>query len=184
MSDGLDKVEDGTESKPGRNYPMLILAIACGLAAAALGARLAIPGGTILFPVFVVAGLRLSGALPLPQFPPALQVIVFGFLGTSIGLSIDRAALLGLSKNWFVLVAMAVAVYLASLGCALILAHFGRIDSITALLSGSPGGFVTIAGVGATSGADMSVVLSVQTLRLLLIYITLPFLLLTFGVRR
>jgi membrane AbrB-like protein len=163
---------------------MLILAIACGLAAAAIGARLAIPGATILFPVFVVAGLRLTGAFALPQFPPALQVIVFGFLGTSVGLSIDRAALLGLSKNWPILVGMAVAVYVASLGCVLILAHFGRIDSITALLSGSPGGFVTIAGVGANSGADMTMVLSVQTLRLVLIYLTLPILLLVFGVRR
>ena len=161
----------------------LLLAIAVGLAAAYVGSRSPLPAGGIVFPILAVAGLQLLTGRSAERFPGWGQLIVYGLLGTLVGLSIDRPALSGLREHWPILLLMAVSVYVVAIASVLVIARLAHFDLATALLAGLPGGAATVIGASSTTGVNSAQVVTVQTLRLLLIYGSLPLLLLALRAR-
>ncbi len=155
----------------------LAIPIAIGLVSAAIGFRTGLPGATLILPIFTVAAWTVISGQPAKPAPPWLQLVAFGVLGAMIGMSIDRDSLGALRANWPILLAMAVAVYAGATLIALVLARFSHVDIATALLAGSPGGLTGVSAVSLSAGANVAQVAAVQTLRVLLIYASLPFLL-------
>ena len=157
--------------------PLQPLALASALALAAAGAwlgrRLRIPAGAMLVPMILGATLHSAGLIEL-QLPPAVMALVYGAIGCSIGLGFTRqvlaravTALPVILLSIFVLMGLC---GLMSLGLVWLLG----LDPLTAYLAMSPGGMDSVAVIGAASGADMSFVMALQTMRLVAVVLLGP----------
>jgi uncharacterized membrane protein AbrB (regulator of aidB expression) len=69
------------------------VALGIGLVAAGLGARTGLPGASIVLPILAVAGWNLFHSRQAVSLPSGLQLVTFGLLGTTIGLTVDRGSL-------------------------------------------------------------------------------------------
>jgi membrane AbrB-like protein len=61
-----------------------------------------------------------------------------------------------------------------SVGLAVVLVYAAGIDPLTAYLATSPGGIDTVAIIGASSNADLSFIMAMQTVRLVFVLVAGP----------
>nr|WP_245214222.1 AbrB family transcriptional regulator [Pararoseomonas indoligenes] len=148
-------------------------ALVLTLGGAWLGRIVRIPAGPILLPLLVGSVLHSAGLLEL-QLPQWLTAVGFGAIGCQIGLGFTRPALAQAARvmpkillSVVVLIALCAAM---SLGLAKVLG----LDPLTAYLAMSPGGIDSVAVIGAASGADMSFVMALQTMRMLVVVLVGP----------
>jgi membrane AbrB-like protein len=147
------------------------LAIAgCG---GALGFGLRIPAGGLLVPLLIAATLEGLGlvTITLPQW---VLAVGYAFLGWSVGLGFTRDILI---HAWRVLPQILLSICAVIGICAafaFMLVEAAGIDPMTAYLATCPGGVDSIAIIGASSHADLSFVMTLQTLRLLVVLIAGP----------
>lgn len=147
----------------------LLLAAAAGW----LGRRLRFPSGTMLFPMLIGAGLHAGDVLTI-QLPEWLLAAAYAFIGWSVGLRFNRAVfMLAIRTLPQIIISIIGLMSLCAL-MALALTHVLDMDFLTAYLATSPGGLDTVAIIAAGSGADMSFVMAMQTLRLFSILVTGP----------
>jgi membrane AbrB-like protein len=154
----------------------LLIAIGIGLVAAGIGTKIGLPGAAVVLPILVVTSWNIFFSKQSSPAPPSLQLVAFGLLGTGIGLSIDKSSLESLRTQWPILVFMAISVYVTASIVMIVIARFAHVDLTTAMLAGSPGGLTGVAAVSYSAGANVAQVVAVQTLRLLIVYASLPFL--------
>jgi membrane AbrB-like protein len=137
----------------------------------AVGLR--IPAGTMLVPLTIGAVVEGFGLVTI-TLPPWLLAISYAFLGWSVGLGFTREILLHASRA-LPQVLLAVLSMIAACGVfALLLVYAAGIDPMTAYLATSPGGMDSVAIIGASSKADLSFVMALQTLRLVIVILCGP----------
>jgi membrane AbrB-like protein len=137
----------------------------------AVGLR--IPAGTMLVPLLIGAVAEALGLVTI-TLPPWLLAGSYAFLGWSVGLGFTREILRHASR---VLPQVLLATFALIGACgvlALVLVYAAGIDPMTAYLATSPGGMDSIAIIGASSKADLSFVMALQTLRLVIVIIGGP----------
>jgi membrane AbrB-like protein len=138
-----------------------------------LGFGLKIPAGGLLVPMLIGAvleGLSLV-TITLPQW---LLAMSYAFLGWSVGLGFSRDILI---HAWRALPQILLSICAIIGICALfafVLVKMAGIDPMTAYLATCPGGVDSIAIIGASGHADLSFVMTLQTLRLLVVLIAGP----------
>jgi uncharacterized protein len=138
-----------------------------------IGFRFRIPAGGLLVPMIVGAVLEGTGLVTI-SLPPWLLAISYAFLGWSVGLGFTREILIHVSR---VLPQVLLATLLMigfSGALAVVLVYAAGIDPMTAYLATSPGGMDSVAIIGASSKADLSFVMALQTLRLVMVLIAGP----------
>ncbi len=144
--------------------------IACGLFA---GQRLRFPGGAPLVPLFLGTALQITGLVQI-TLPPWLLVAAYMLLGWQVGLRFTRDILAHafrmLGQMFFSCFAN---VILAALS-AWLLAWLLNIDGLTAYLATSPGGLDSIAVISLSINVDSSLVMALQTLRLIVVLLIGP----------
>lgn len=149
--------------------PVNWLALGETLAIAVIGPliaqRLKIPAGAFLVPMAV--GILLTHfSLMTIELPPWLLAICYAFIGWNIGLRFTRPLLVHAVKLLpRILVCIVAMVGLCGL-VAVLLVYGAGIDPLTAYLATSPGGSDSIAIITASSNADVSFVMAMQTVRL------------------
>lgn len=142
-----------------------LLLAAIGLA---LALRLKIPAGTILIPLALGGVLHALGLIEI-ALPGWLLGAVYVTLGWGIGLAFTLQVLRH-AVSVLPQVGAATAVLIALCGgLAALLARVDGIDPLTAYLATSPGGMSSIAIIAATSRADLAFVISLQTVRFVLV---------------
>jgi membrane AbrB-like protein len=150
-----------------------ILFLAIGVAGAVLASSLKVPGGLLIGAMLAVSATRLAG-VDLGRPPHAYSEIGKTLLGTCIGATFSRTVLARLGN----LVPAAILTTLAMIGIglilALILSRLTRLDNATALFSLTPGGMAEMVAVAQESGADVSIVATVQFLRYSSVVILAP----------
>ncbi|WP_407523513.1 AbrB family transcriptional regulator [Methylobacterium oryzisoli] len=153
------------------------LAVAGTLAVAVIGAWLGrilrIPAGAMIGPLVIGATLHATDLASM-GLPAWLLALAYAGIGWTVGLRFTRAtvratvtALPGVLAATLGLIALCGA---WAWGLTFIL----PIDLLTAFLATSPGGLDSVAIIAVGSGADVSFVLAVQTLRLLVVILTGP----------
>lgn len=154
-------------------------AIAGTLAVAAVGVLIArrfkVPAGGMLVPMVLGAALKSAGILDM-ALPGPVPAVAYALLGCHIGLQFDRAAIRHALR---VLPQMVLGTGLLMGLCGLsafLLMTLAGIDPLTAYLATSPGGLDSITVIAVGSGADLSFVLALQTLRLFAVVLAGPFL--------
>jgi membrane AbrB-like protein len=149
--------------------PVDWLALAETLALAVLGPQLArrlnMPAGAFLVPM--LGGILLSHfGLMRIELPPWLLAACYTVVGWNVGLRFTRGLLLHALRLLPQILACVLAmIVLCGLVAALLVVGTG-IDPLTAYLATSPGGSDSIAIITASTDADVSFVMAMQTVRL------------------
>ena len=117
--------------------------------------------------------LHLGGYVEL-QLPPWLLAVSYAVIGWSIGLNFTRTILRHAARALPQIIAsiLALIAFCAAIGFAM--SRMLGIDPLTAYLAMSPGGIDSVAAIGASSGADMSFVMALQTVRMLVVLLLGP----------
>jgi membrane AbrB-like protein len=150
--------------------PVDWLALAETMALAVLGPQLArwvnMPAGAFLVPM--LGGILLTHFdLMKIELPPWLLAACYAVVGWNVGLRFTRSLLLHALRLLPQIMACILAmILLCGLVAAMLVAGTG-IDPLTAYLATSPGGSDSIAIITASSDADVSFVMAMQTVRLI-----------------
>lgn len=139
------------------------------------GRRLRLPAGALLGPL--VLGLVLSEAGFLrPALPSVVPPIAYAILGLYVGLLFDSESLKRAGRLLPAVIFSTVLLMVVCAGSGLVLSTLAGTDPFTAYLATTPGGIDSVAIIALGSGADTSLVLAVQMLRLLAVVIAGPLL--------
>jgi len=162
---------------PALSFQAEALSLAATLCVALGGAWLGrvtrVPGGALLVPMVLAIAVQSSGVARI-HLPPLLLGVSFFALGWYVGLRFSRAALLhALSALPTLLVAIFLLIGMCGLS-AWLLAYLLHTDFLTAYLATTPGGLESVAIIAVGSGADVSVVMAMQALRLFVVVLTGP----------
>ena len=132
-----------------------------------------VPAGALLVPMVAGALLKGTGLVAI-TLPPWLLAMCYAFLGWSIGLGFTLDILRHASRALpYVLLSIFILIAV-SVGLAYVLVLAAGIDPLTAYLATSPGGVDTVAIIAASSNADLSFIMAMQTVRLLVVLIAGP----------
>lgn len=156
-----------------------VSAIAATLAIAVVGAAgatlLRLPSAALIGPMLLGATLHAFGLLDLALPEPILAAAYAG-IGWYVGLRFTRETLATALHALPGILAATLAIVLICAAWAWGLTGLLAIDYLTAFLATSPGGLDSVAIIAVGSQVDVSFVLAVQTLRLLVVLATGPFL--------
>jgi uncharacterized protein len=137
------------------------------------GILMRIPAGALLVPM--VAGALLEGfGLVSITLPPWLLAMCYAFLGWNIGLGFTLDSLLHAARALPYVLLSIFALVGVSIGLAVVLVYAAHIDPLTAYLATSPGGIDTVAIIGASTKADLSFIMAMQTVRLVFVLVAGP----------
>lgn len=152
------------------NLSVTLLIAVCGML---LGKQTRFPSAPMLFPIIAGSLVNVSGIFAIVQ-PQWLLSIAYSVVGWSIGLRFSRSILShayhGFSRVTVVMIAMIAICF----GIAVFFSWAADIDLLTAYLATSPGGMDSVAIIAATTGGNVSLVMSVQTLRFIIVTLTGP----------
>ncbi len=143
-------------------------------AAGVLLGRLArLPAAGLLGPL--ILGAAASGlGLFRPVWPPGVLQAAYITIGLYVGLIFDRASLRQAGRLMPLLVANVLVLIGVCAGTGVILAGLTKTDALSGYLATTPGVMDSIAAVALGSGADISLVLTVQIVRLFAIVFAGP----------
>lgn len=147
------------------------LAVAFG--GAWLGQRLRIPAGGLLAPLAIGAVLNASGTVEL-VLPWWLLVAAYVVVGWYIGLQFERGIVVRSLRALPEILAASFAVIGLCGASAWLLTRVAGYDALTAFLATSPGGIDSVAIIAVDGGADTAAVMALQTLRVLVVVLTGP----------
>ena len=142
-----------------------------GVAVAAL-ARL--PAASLVGPLALAALVTATGLLDV-GVPGAIADAAFVGIGASVGLLFDRASLRRAGRLLPAIVGAVLALTAACAVPAAMLVLGTGTDALTAYLATTPGGISSVLAAAFDSGADLTLVIAVQTLRLLVLALVAPF---------
>jgi membrane AbrB-like protein len=147
--------------------------VALGVVGSIAGARLKIPAGALLAPLFI--GVVLSGSQVIAiTLPPWLMAGSYALVGWAIGLRFTRAIVLYAARMFPKILASVLALIALCGVLAYALHLVTGTDALTAYLATSPGGADSIAIIAASSKVDLPFVMAMQTARFLLVLLIGP----------
>ncbi|TMU99926.1 AbrB family transcriptional regulator [Streptomyces sp. DASNCL29] len=166
---GLLHVVAGSDQLTGL-FTLAIIAVVGSWA----GRRLRVPTPLLIGPMLVALAATLSGAVP--GFAPVgvLQNAVFVLVGLDVGVRFTRRTLVSVRRLLpSILVCMAV-VCLGCAGLAWVFAGVTGTPIVDAYLATTPGGINAVLATAVSSHADVALVSTVQSLRLLAVILVTP----------
>ncbi|MGV9848340.1 AbrB family transcriptional regulator [Streptomyces sp. NPDC003442] len=166
---GLLHVVAGSDQLTGL-FALAVIAVAGSWA----GRRLRVPTPLLIGPMLVALAATLSGAVP--GFAPVgvLQNAVFVLVGLDVGVRFTRRTLVSVRRLLPpILVCMAV-VCLGCAGLAWVFAGVTGTPIMDAYLATTPGGINAVLATAVSTHADVALVSTVQSLRLLAVILVTP----------
>ncbi|MEV5753912.1 AbrB family transcriptional regulator [Actinoallomurus sp. NPDC052308] len=175
---------DAGHAAPHTWYPIsgphqgagLALVAVVAFAGVEVGRRLRLPSAGLLGPMLLAAALTATGATA--GFAPsgALRSALFTIIGLDVGLRFTRSAITRMRRVLPLALACTVAVSVACAAVAWLLSKLAHIPLLDAYLATTPGGINAVLATAATSHADISLISSVQSLRLFAMVLLAPLL--------
>ncbi|MGI8440529.1 MAG: AbrB family transcriptional regulator [Thermoleophilaceae bacterium] len=149
-----------------------LVSLPVAVVGAVVAGRLRVPAGGLIGPLVLAAALAAAGAAAVP--PPRLLDAAFAVLGLAVGLRFDRETGRRVGRLAPAMLAAVVGVILGCAGLGLVLVAVLDVSLLTAYLATTPGGLSAVLATAFASGADTTIVLAVQALRLLLMVLAAP----------
>jgi membrane AbrB-like protein len=146
---------------------------AIAIVGAWLGRRARLPTGTLLGPMIIGAALHTAGIVTI-ELPAWLLAGCYAVLGWNIGLSFTRQILIHAARALPQTILAILLLIGFCGGLAFALTEIVGIDPLTAYLATSPGGIDSIAIIAASSKADLSFIMALQTVRFILVMLIGP----------
>jgi len=154
----------------------LVLVAVVAFAGTAAAGRLRLPSAALLGPMVLAVTLTMTGTTT--GFVPsgALRSALLTVIGLDVGLRFTRSAFSRLGRLLPLALACSVAVSLACGVLAWLLSTMAHIPLGDAYLATTPGGINAVVATAAASHADISLISSVQSLRLFCVVLLAPLL--------
>ncbi len=153
----------------------LLVAAAVGVAGALVATVARAPAATLVGPLLLAAVLSATD-LAAPLVPSTVNAAAFALIGLGVGSRFDRDSLRHAGRLAPAIAGAVVAVFAGCAALAALLLRALDTDLLTAYLATTPGGISAVLATAFDSGADLTVVIAVQTLRLILLALAAPFL--------
>ena len=161
---------------PADSLPWLVLVPLCGVGVWA-ACRLHVPTPTLMGPILATSCFSVLWGAPLQPVPDLLLDVAQISVGLYMGCMLDRERLLKARETLGYCVGGTLCLIAASMAVAFALSRFYGFGLVTAFLAMAPGGIAEMCLAGMSMGADVSVIVTYQIVRVLLMNLTMPFLL-------
>ena len=152
------------------DFTVTLTLVAIGVAA---HQWLRVPAGALLVPMLVGAPLEGSGLVHV-TLPPWLLAVSYALLGWNVGLGFTREILAHAWRALPQVMASILALIAVCGALAFVLVKAAGIDPLTAYLATTPGGMDSVAIIAASSTADLSFVMALQTVRFAIVLVCGP----------
>lgn len=139
------------------------------------GRRLRVPAGTLIGPLIFGVVLKELEVLNV-ALPFGLSQIAYAVIGIYVGLLFDSASVRRAGGLLPAVLASTVGLMAACTGLGWILSALTGTDMLTAYLATTPGGLSSVAVIAIESGADPSLAVAVQILRVFAVILVAPLL--------
>lgn len=152
---------------PAPVYALTALVAVVGMLA---GVRFGLPAGALVGPLLLAIGLEEAGVVHV-AVPDAVSPFAYALIGIYAGLLFDQTSL---RQAWRLLPFILASTLALMVACAVLGVVFAALtgtDYLTAYLATTPGAIDSVAIMAVDSGADASLVLAVQMLRLLVVIV-------------
>lgn len=158
---------------PGGIEPVLV---AFGLAAAgtAIAALAHAPAASLVGPLVLSTLAGVTGLLPV-AVPAVAADAAFAIVGASVGLRFDRDAIRHAGRLAPYMGGAILTLMAACAAPAFLVVEALDTDVLTAYLATTPGGISSVLAAAFDSGADVTIVVAVQTVRLMMLALIAPF---------
>ena len=164
----------GGRPEPVAGTEPMLAAAAVGVAGLVLARLARAPAAALVGPLVLGVLVSVTGVAAL-SVPELLVDAAFVAVGASVGLRFDRAALRRVGRMLPLLAAAMVALTAGCAGIGALLLVVLNVDPLTAYLATTPGGISSVLAASYETGADLTVVVAVQTLRLMVLALVAPF---------
>ncbi len=149
---------------PNPWFPYFLTAI-LAIAGALAGRLIRLPAGALLGPL--ILGIIVNGLSFLhPVWPPGVPQAAYLIIGLYVGLLFDKTSLIQAGKLIPIMIANILALMIICAATGKVLSILTKTSYLTGYLATTPGGMDSVAIVALGSGADVSLVLAVQMVRL------------------
>ncbi|WP_324275542.1 AbrB family transcriptional regulator [Blastococcus brunescens] len=156
-------------------WPLSTLAVAAVAAVGALLGRLAhLPAPSLLGPLILTAVVAGFDVPLLEGVPGPITAAAFAVIGAQVGLRFTPDTLRTLRKVLPAGLALIVGLIVVSGGLGVLLSELTGLSPLDGYLATTPGGIFVVLAVATGSGADGTVVLAVQVLRMLVMLLAGP----------
>lgn len=150
------------------------LTVIAALAGGFVFEQLHLPAGSFLGAVLGVAVVNLAAAEGAAAIPSWARFAAFVALGWAVGQSVSREVLGELGRALPAVVATIVVLIVAGGLLAWVLVRFGALDPHTAYLATSPGALAQMVALADDTEADVLLVVTVHTLRVIAVVLVAP----------
>lgn len=148
---------------------LLLISIICF----AIAKRVRIPASA-LFISFIVGILLNTFMLHMPKAPLLFSAVGQVVLGTAIGYRFNQASLIKINRLKFAIAFSIILTIFSALLLGVIFSHIASVNMIISLLSIVPGGASEMATIALSLGYDVTMVTSIQFVRLFAVFILVP----------
>ncbi len=153
--------------------PALLGSLALIAACCFVATRLRIPAGPLLLTMVAAAAVSASGLFAI-ELPWWLVASAYGIIGWYVGLAFTREVVAYALRTLPTLIGSTLLLIALCAGVGEALRGLIHADPLTAYLATSPGGLDSVAIIALGSGANLPLVLAIQTLRVFLVILTGP----------
>jgi membrane AbrB-like protein len=161
----------------------LALTAGCGLAGVALARLTRLPAGALLGPMVLTAVLAATGLTGSATVPGPLLQVAYAVIGLDVGLSFTRESLRSVRRLLPAALAVVVALTAATAAIGIPLLALAGASVLDGYLATTPGGLFAVLATAVSTGADTTLVLAVQVLRLAVMLALAPVLAVLLGRR-
>ena len=140
----------------------------------AIAARVRLPAATLLLPLFAAAAFSVAGVAGEPDMPGIARDGGFALIGVGIGLSFERDTVRRIAQLLVPVAASIAGLMAACAALGWLLELTAGVSFLDGYLATTPGGLYAVLPVAYGSGANTTFVLTVQTLRLLMMIVAAP----------
>ncbi|MGR9049996.1 AbrB family transcriptional regulator [Halobacillus faecis] len=134
-----------------------------------------IPAALVIIPMLFIGALKTAG-VPFYPLPGTLFTLAQFLIGTYLGHTVSLREIISAGKTCIAFFALAVSMIGIGIGMAFLLSWWTTMDVKTAVLALAPGGLVEMSITAEQTGSEPAIVSSLQTIRLLMIVLLLPWL--------
>ncbi|SHN44033.1 AbrB family transcriptional regulator [Cryptosporangium aurantiacum] len=171
---------DGTSgAAPAGEHAPLVADLLFTACCAAIGVLLAkylpkVPAVALLGPMAIAAVLTATGVSQGATVPDPIEQVAYALIGLQVGLSFTRESLRSVRRVLPLALTLVVALLVATAAIGIPLLSLAGASPLDAYLATTPGGLYAVLATATSTGADTTLILTVQVLRVLVMLLLAP----------
>ncbi|GAA3394088.1 AbrB family transcriptional regulator [Cryptosporangium minutisporangium] len=169
----------GTGTAPTGGDAPLVVDLLVTAGCAVVGLPLArylpkVPAVALLGPMLISAVLTATGVSQGATVPAAIEQVAYALIGLQVGLSFTRESLRSVRRVLPLALGLVVALIVATAAVGIPLLRLAGASPLDAYLATTPGGLYAVLATATSTGADTTLVLTVQVLRVIVMLLLAP----------